>query len=69
MHISPRDKASHQARAASMWLDMDDNEKTGVRFGMFPYGRMCEAEREGFNARELCIALMDIAKRNGGMRA
>lgn len=69
MFIAPRDKESHNARAALLWHDMDDNEKHGVRFGLFPYGRMMEAEREGFDGRQLCLALMDCAKRNGGMRA
>ena len=56
-------------KAKLLWHDMDENERTGVRFGMFPFGKMQEAEREGFNGRELCLALMDCAKADGGMRA
>jgi len=58
-----------KARAAAMWSQMDDNEKTGVRFGMFPMGKMQEAEKEGFNTKDICVALMDCANNDGGMRA
>lgn len=56
-------------KAAAMWAAMDENEKTGCRFGMFPAGKMQAAESEGFNGHALCVALMDCASRNGGMRA
>ena len=55
-----------QEKAAEIWQAMDENEKTGVRFGMFPYRKMMEVEKEGFNGRELSVALMSQA---GGMRA
>lgn len=59
----------HYAKATEIWAAMDDNEKAGVRFGLFPFGRMMEAEKAGFTGRLLCIALMDKAKADGGMRA
>ena len=58
-----------KARAQILWDAMDGNEKTGVRFGLFPAEKMRQAEAEGFNGREICIALMEIAGRNGGMKA
>lgn len=48
---------------------MDKNEQTGVRFGMFPAGKMQEAEAEGYNGKDLAVALMDCATNDGGMRA
>jgi hypothetical protein len=59
-----------QAWAALVWPTMDDNEKAGVRFGLFPAGRMQEAEKAfGWTPRELACALMDEASRDGGMIA
>lgn len=58
-----------KAKAAAIWIGMDKNEKTGVRFGMFPMGKMKEAEKEGFNINDLCVALMEYAAKNGGMIA
>lgn len=58
-----------KAMAAALWISMDKNEKAGVRFGMFPLGKMKEAEKEGFNVKDLCVALMDCASKNGGMIA
>lgn len=62
-------KTSHEAKAALMWETMDENERAGVRFGMFPLRKMKEAEAEGFGSHPLVVALMDCAKRDGGMRA
>lgn len=58
-----------KAMAAAMWSQMDNNEKTGVRFGMFPMVKLQEAEKEGFNTKDICVALMDCASKDGGMRA
>lgn len=57
----------HESR--QMWAAFDKNEKTGVRFGMFPAGPMRQAEKEGFTGRELTLALMTEAEKDGGMRA
>ena len=64
-----KDKGLCQLKAVLMWADFDDNDKAGVRFGMFPFAKMKAAEDEGFDGRELCIALMAVAERHGGMRA
>ena len=57
------------AKAVQMWQAFTANEKAGVRFGMFPAGPMREAEKEGIDGRDLAIALMDCATKDGGMRA
>lgn len=59
----------YEAKAAQIWQGMNDNEKTGVRFGLFPADKMRPAEAEGFYGRKLVLALMDQAKADGGMRA
>lgn len=69
MRMSAEEKAQITAKAKLLWHEMDANERTGVRFGLFPAIKMQVAESEGFNGRELCIALMDCAKSDGGMRA
>jgi len=56
-------------KAQEIWDGMDENERAGVRFGLFPYGKMTAAEAEGCDSKDLCVALMDVAKENGGMKA
>jgi hypothetical protein len=56
-------------KAERMWAAFDRNQRTGVRFGMFPAAEMQAAEREGYNGRLLSVALMDCAAADGGMRA
>ena len=61
--------------AAALWAGMTSNEKSLVRFGMFPAGKMAEGERtlrEHFGrdtTRLLAVALMECAEKDGGMRA
>ncbi len=58
--------------AQEIWDAMDKNERHGVRFGMFPAGKMRDAETKlaavGVSSRPLSSALMAIAEKNGGMR-
>jgi len=61
--------ATYVLKAQEIWKAMDKNEQTGVRFGMFPAGKMQEAEAEGYNGKDLAVALMDCATNDGGMRA
>jgi hypothetical protein len=58
-----------EAKAKELWAAFTDNEKAGVRFGMFPAHQIAAAEREGIEGRALVLALMDCATRDGGMRA
>jgi hypothetical protein len=56
-------------KAKQIWDGMDENERTAVRIGMFPAGKMQAAEAEGYNGKDLSVALMEVAKNNGGMIA
>jgi hypothetical protein len=56
-------------KVREMWEGFDSNEKHGIRFGLFPSKEMREAEKEGYTFRELSLGLMEIASRDGGMRA
>jgi hypothetical protein len=56
------DHPTHAARARAIWDEMSEDERNGIRFGIFPFDRMTRSEREGFDRRELCIVLFDIAK-------
>lgn len=67
--MATQDKAAHVAKAQTMWAEFDKNEQKAVRFGMFPHEKMQAAEAEGYNGHTLVCALMDVASKNGGMRA
>jgi hypothetical protein len=58
-----------QTKAAEIWAAMDQNARHGVRCGLFPAKVIEAAEKEGHDGRLLCIALMDCASKEGGMRA
>lgn len=62
-----RDKAKRMKKAQEIWDKMDDNQRHGVRFGLFPAEVMMAAEAEGY--KRLSIELMEVASKNGGMRA
>ena len=78
--MSDTTKTDATQRAAKCWELMDENERAVVRFGMTPawtirenLGGKCpgfcslEAPGHGDEVRELAVALMNIAKNNGGM--
>jgi hypothetical protein len=50
-----------------MWKEMNESEKHGVRFSLFPAAKMKAAEQEGHDGHSLAVALMDCASKNGGM--
>ncbi len=52
-------------KAHAMWETFDDNDKAGVRFGMFPFAKMQAAENDGYDGHKLCVALMAVATQNG----
>ena len=60
---------NYEQKAAEVWEGMEKNEKTGVRFGLFPADKMRQVEAEGYDSHKFCLALMDQAKVNGGMMA
>jgi len=50
---------NYEQKAAEVWQGMDKNEKTGVRFGLFPADKMRQVEAEGYDGRKFVLALMD----------
>ncbi len=60
---------NYKAKAGAIWLQLNESEKTGIRFGLFPLKFMKEAEIEGYKGKELCVALMEVAEKKGGMIA
>ena len=58
-----------QAWAGLAWRQFDDNEKAGVRFGLFPARLLDAAKLYQWTPRDIAVALMDEAKRDGGMIA
>jgi hypothetical protein len=69
--MSDRDtmRALCAKKAQELWDRFDENQRVGVRFGMFPAEPMQDAIAEGHDSRLLSVALMDVASKNGGMRA
>ena len=63
------DRAEARQAAGELWNGFTDNEKHGVRFGLFPYDKMTDPKYAHIESRLLAVALMDIAEKNGGMRA
>ena len=66
---SKLDRAEAQQAAAELWQGFTANEKHGVRFGLFPAKKMRDPKYAHIEGRLLSLALMDIAEKNGGMRA
>ena len=60
------EKIRHEVKAEEIWAAMNDNQRHGVRFGLFPAALM---QMAGYDAHKLACALMDVAQVNGGMRA
>ena len=54
--------------AQELWDEMDEDQRHGIRFGLFPAKLMLRYDG-AFKGPKLSVALMDIAKNNGGMRA
>jgi len=53
---------THARRAYAIWQEMSEDERNSVCFGIYPSDRMVRSEAQGFDRRELCVALMNIAK-------
>jgi hypothetical protein len=65
----PDARVASACKAREMWAGFTDAEKALVRFGLFPAEKMRAAEDEDYDGRLLAVALMDCAKRDGGMIA
>jgi hypothetical protein len=68
VRATPYDDLAHAGRAYAIWQQMSEDERNGVSFGIYPSDRMVRSEAEGFGRRELCIALMRLARAEGGTR-
>ena len=63
-------EALYAAHALELWQGFTKNEKTLVRFGMFPADRMKSFDQAGLtDGRLAAVALMNCASADGGMRA
>jgi hypothetical protein len=65
----PRDELEKLVKATAqiVWEKMTVNERQMVRIGMFPAHLM--KEHDSFASPKLAVAIMEIAKNNGGMIA
>lgn len=63
------EKLATAGYAELMWNKFTKDEKNLVRYGMFPADRMRAAEADGYGGKDLAVALMDQAKKHGGMIA
>lgn len=52
----------YERKANEMWATFTDNERAMVSIGMFPYAKMTQAERLGYETQPLAVALMKIEK-------
>lgn len=50
--LVPKTKEQVAAKAQAIWDAMNDNERQGVAFGMFPNAKMATIKEEGFNERD-----------------
>ena len=69
MYDYPSEVLAAETLASILWhTKFTENDKCLVRFGMFPADKM-PAKLGRDSTRLLAVALMDLAKQNGGMRA
>lgn len=52
----------YNRKAAEMWATFTGNERALVAIGVFPNVKMTSAERLGYEAQPLAVALMNIEK-------
>lgn len=63
----PLPREAYEAKAKLVWALLDKNERTGIRFGLFPAPVMKVLASHGFtDERLMACALMEVAKQNGG---
>lgn len=59
--------------ARKLWQSFTNDERSMVRYGMFPAEKIRKAEQDLVHVKDrtrlLAVALMDCAKADGGMRA
>lgn len=52
----------YEKKASEMWATFTDSERALVAIGMFPCLKMTAAERLGYEAQPLAVALMRIER-------
>lgn len=67
MGVPKRPTDQDMAYAKTVWDKLNKDQKSGIRFGLTPIHVLNESKEAGFNPTTIVIALMDIAKQNGGM--
>ncbi len=59
--------------AQKAWDNADKNQRAGIRFGMFDKNLLkaagYDSQKPAEEEKQFVLALMDCAKRDGGMRA
>jgi hypothetical protein len=61
------DKAAADLAAVTVWKEMSDGDKAVVRFGMIP--KWVVDEYPEIPGKDLTVALMGVAEKDGGMIA
>jgi len=58
------------SKAEEIWVNLSENERAGVHFGLFPHDKVAAAASEGFDSYQLSISLMRVAqkKHRNGLR-
>ena len=51
-------------KAIQIWESLNDSERFGVQFAMFPAEKM-PAKSEGYDSHEIVVALMEISNKRG----
>lgn len=67
MRETSLDRDEAQQAAVELWTGFTANERSAVRFGMFPADKMTDPKYAHIEGRLLAVALMKIAEKNGGM--
>ena len=55
-------------KAELLWDAMDNTERAGMVYGMFPTNKMLLVEKQGFDCYSVYLALMDCAAKDGVTR-
>jgi hypothetical protein len=58
-----------RVKAESLWDAMDNKERAGIKYGMFPTNKMVLVEEQGFDCYSVYLALMDCAEKDGSVKA
>jgi len=58
-----------RVKAESLWGVMDNKERAGIKYGMFPTNKMALVEEQGFDCYSVYLALMDCAAKDEIVKA